>query len=119
MANNIGLDFGTTYSVISRLKNITRKADGSIADFELEACSLNEGSSPCQDSVVVKDSNGNLICGPLTRDKTGRKGTITYKGFKMMLSEKENSKLKQLRGYDEEYTPERFVKEYLDDLLQK
>ena len=119
MANNIGLDFGTTYSVISRLKNITKKADGSIADFELEACSLNEGSSPCQDSVVVKDSNGNLICGPLTRDKTGRKGTITYKGFKMMLSEKENSKLKQLRGYDEEYTPERIVREYLDDLLRK
>lgn len=119
MANNIGLDFGTTYSVISRLKNITRKADGSILDFELEACPLNEGGSPCQDSVVVKDSNGNLICGPLTRDKTGRKGTTTYKGFKMMLSEKENSKLKRLRGYDEDYTPERIVREYLDDLLQK
>lgn len=118
MANNIGLDFGTTYSVISRLKNISRKADGSINEYELEACILNEGSSPCQDSVVVRERDGSFVCGPLTRDKTGRKGVIVYKGFKMMLAET-NEEILKLRGYDEEFTPSRIVKEYLDDLLQK
>lgn len=122
MANNIGLDFGTTYSVISRLKNVTRKADGSIESYELEACLPSEAAhSPCQDSIVLKNQDGTLTFGPLAREKTGRKGTTVYKGFKMMLADEtnENEEVLKARGYDSEYTPSRIVKEYIDDVLQR
>lgn len=118
MANNIGLDFGTTYSVISRLKNVTRKADGSIESYELETCLPNEGAlSPYIDSVVFRRKDGTLLCGHSTRNETVRKGITVYKGFKMMLTENNDTVLKE-RGYDKDYTPARIVKEYIDDVLQ-
>ena len=119
MANNIGLDFGTTYSVISRLKNIKQKKDGSIDSYELEACLPSEASqSPCQDSVVVKNQDGSLTFGLLARENIGRKDKTVYKGFKMMLAETNKNVLKA-RGYDDEFTPDRIVKEYIDDLLHR
>lgn len=119
MANNIGFDFGTTYSVISRLKNITRKADGSINSYELEACLPSEAAhSPCQDSIVLKNQDGSLTFGPLARRRTGRGGATVYKGFKMMLAET-NEEVLKTRGYDGEYTPSRIVKEYINDVLQR
>ena len=117
MGNNIGLDFGTTYSVISKLKNIEREKSGAIRNYELEACLPSEAAhSPCQDSIVLKAQDGSLIFGPLAREKTGRKGTTIYKGFKMMLAETDNSVLKS-RGYDDEYTPQKIVQAYLNDIL--
>ena len=118
MAVNIGLDFGTTYSVISRLSEVTWNDSGSIEAYKLEACSLGEGDSPCQDSIVLKKANGDLEFGPLAKEGTGRKGTTLYKGFKMMLAESDAEVL-EARGYDEEWTPKRVVEAYLSDLLQK
>lgn len=119
MAVNIGLDFGTTYSVISKLKNITNKADGSIDTYELEACLPSEAAhSPSQDSIVVKNQDGSLCFGPLARDRIGRKGITVYKGFKMMLAET-NKDILKVRGYSDEYTPIRIVKEYIDNILQR
>ena len=118
MAVNIGLDFGTTYSVISRLAEVTRGENGSVEAYKLEACSLGEGDSPCQDSIVLKKANGDLEFGPLAKEGTGRKGTTLYKGFKMMLAENESAVL-EARGYDDEWTPKKIVEAYLGDLLQK
>ncbi|HCS73579.1 MAG TPA: hypothetical protein DIW17_06875, partial [Clostridiales bacterium] len=119
MTNNIGLDFGTSYTVVSRLKNMEKNKKGEMISLDLEACLPNEGAlSPYQDSVVLRNPNGTLTFGPLTRAETGRKGMLVYKGFKMMLAETDQDVLTK-RGYDETYTPEYIVKKYLDDILHR
>ncbi|HAX83625.1 MAG TPA: hypothetical protein DCY15_03855, partial [Ruminococcaceae bacterium] len=119
MANNIGLDFGTTYSVISRIKRLNRDENGKVIECELEACLPSEGThSPCQDSLVLKKNDDSLEFGSLARESTGRKGSTLYKGFKMMLAETDENVLKA-RGYTHEYTPERIIKEFIDDILKK
>lgn len=118
MANNIGLDFGTTYSVISHLKKVKR--DGSaIKDYELEAYSYAEGKSACQDSIVVRNEKNtpSLLFGQAARNKVGMKGYQTYKGFKMMLSEEPGSKNLVDRGYTEDFTPYRATSVYIENLL--
>ncbi len=119
MANNIGLDFGTTYSVVSRLKNIQYGKNNEVMQYDLEACLPSEAShSPCQDSVVVRNADGSLVYGLMARDKTGKKGSYTYKGFKMMLAETDPGRL-AARGYGEEVTPKFIVSSYIDDILQR
>ena len=110
--DRIGLDFGTTYSVISQIKV---DSNGHIG---VEACKLNEGgaSSEILDSIVLKDRNGELLFGTSARNKVGRSGFDTYTGFKMMLSETDENVLKQ-RFYDDKFTPRYIVSEYLDYLL--
>lgn len=70
----IGLDFGTTYSVLSRLKK------GKDGHAEPEACALREGGSGAeiQDSIVLKDQNAKLFFGSSARNKVGRKRTTAY-----------------------------------------
>lgn len=111
-ADKIGLDFGTTYSVISRIKE---KQGGNIS---VEACALREGGARAeiQDSIVLKNKEGQLFLGPSARRKVGKIGTVTYTGFKMMLAETDQTLLAQ-RNYDEIFTPKKIIKEYIDDLL--
>lgn len=117
MAYNVGLDFGTTYSVISRMKD-QYDNNGNLIFSDPEACLPSENAhSPCVDSIVLKNSDGSLLFGPLAREKTGRRGTTAYKGFKMMLAENDPGKL-AARCYDLEYSPKRIVAEYLKNLLQ-
>lgn len=117
MAYNLGLDFGTTYSVISRMKEQFDNS-GNLISTDPEACLPSENAhSPCVDSIVLKNADGSLLFGPLAREKTGRKGTTAYKGFKMMLAENNPDKL-AARGYDADFTPKRMVSEYLNSLLQ-
>lgn len=110
----IGLDFGTTYSVLSRLK---KGEDGRV---QAEACALREGGegAEIQDSMVLKDREGKLHFGTSARRKAGKKGTTAYTGFKMMLAETDAELLNQ-RHYDETYTPRRIISEYMNDLLTK
>lgn len=116
MAYNIGLDFGTTYSVISRMKD-QFDASGNLLYAEPEACALGENSSHCVDSLVLRDEDGTLMFGEGARDNTGLEGATTYKGFKMLLAETDETKLSQ-RGYDSEFTPRRITAEYLEHLLK-
>ncbi len=117
MAYNLGLDFGTTYSVISRIKEQFDNS-GKLVAVEPEACLPSENAhSPCVDSIVLKNADGSLLFGPLAREKTGRKGSTAYKGFKMMLAQNNEESL-AARGYDSQFTPRRIVSEYLNNLLQ-
>ena len=56
--------------------------------------------------------------GLMARDKTVKKGSYTYKGFKMMLAETDPGRL-AARGYGEEVTPKFIVSSYIDDILQR
>lgn len=117
MAYCIGLDFGTTYSVISRMREQYDNGGNLLSAFP-EACLPSENAhSPYVDSIVLKNPDGSLLFGPLAREKTGRKGTVTYKGFKMMLAESSQEKLHS-RGYDDVYTPRKIVSAYLENILQ-
>lgn len=110
----IGLDFGTTYSVISK------EIDDLSGNIQVKSCNLLEGSNTdIWDSLVVKDrESGALRFGIAARNKLGRRSFDAYSGFKMMLSENDSEILKS-HFYDEDYSPEFIVSEYLNDLLQK
>ena len=106
--HNIGLDFGTTYSVISRLKDVTTDRNGRITDYALEACQLNQRST-FEDSVAAKKASGEYVFGSPSRSLIGRNGVTVYKGFKI-LSE---------RGYTETDTPLKISELYIKDLLAR
>ncbi len=117
MAYCIGLDFGTTYSFISRMREQMDNR-GNVVSSSPEACLPSENAqSPSIDSIVLKNPDGTLLFGPLAREKTGRRGTTAYKGFKMMLAEQNPEKLRS-RGYDDVYTPRKIVSAYLENILK-
>ncbi len=104
--SSIGLDFGTTYSIITYLDN-----------DELKDYYPNQAASPNQHSLVALRFKANKFdFGAMARNRVGRKGYIIYKGFKMMLAEKDEKVLSE-RGYTEEFTPVRITEEYLSFLI--
>lgn len=117
MAYCVGLDFGTTYSFLSRIREQYDNS-GNLISVDPEAClpSVN-AQSPSIDSIVLKNPDGTLLFGPLARQKTGRKGTTSYKGFKMMLAETDQEVLRT-RGYDDACTPRMIVSAYLENILK-
>lgn len=130
MGNNVGLDFGTTYSIISRLKDISVSNDR-IVDYNFDTCKPSEGASYFQDSIVVRrlnDEEDPLIIGGAARASVGSSSTCVYDGFKMLLSEsievdgKMNSLLEK-KHYDKKYTPkyitEIFLKNIIDSYIKR
>lgn len=117
MAYCIGLDFGTTYSFVSCIRE-QYDNKGNVISSCPEACLPSENAhSPSIDSIVLRNPDGSLLFGLLAREKTGRKGTVAYKGFKMMLAESNQEKL-AARGYDDTFTPKRIVSAYLENVLK-
>ncbi len=117
--SKLGLDYGTTYSVITRLKNVETDEEGIPVSYELEACLPSEKAvSPQQDSVAVRRREGTFVFGTSTRREIGRKGAAIYKGFKMMLAEKDEEVLKA-RGYDQENTPQQITAKFLNYILRQ
>lgn len=116
MANNIGLDFGTTYSVISYLKNITYDDSGKIINYNLETAEFQEGgSSSCIDSIFTVDEDGYESFGREARNIIFNENVNVYKGFKMLLSKPEKDVKK--RGYIAPYTPENVTEKYISKML--
>ncbi len=82
MGECIGLDFGTTYSVIARIK-----------DGKVEAVNLGEGGNTTTiDSIVAESPRGKRSYGLKARDDVSQGGYHIYKGFKMLLSEEDHEK---------------------------
>ena len=117
MPNCIGVDNGTTYSVIAVVKD-THDNNGNLVSSKPEACLLSENAkTPCVDSIVVKNTDGVLRFGTLARKEAGKRGTVTYKGFKMLLAETDRQKLES-RGYTEDFTPRDALSRFLEHILQ-
>ena len=123
MGNNVGLDFGTTYSVVSRLKNIC-VSDNLINDYDFEACDVGEGFSCFQDSIVVRKvrDGEELKTGRNARTSARGSSTFVYDGFKMLLSEPitvdgKLNPLLQKKNYDESFTPKYVTQIFLEDLF--
>lgn len=119
MPHNIGLDFGSTYSIISNVKNIERDLKGNIISYDLEAFSPGQSESYCQPSLIMRKGE-EYYFGVTARNKivSAKKKPIVYRGFKMMLAEKNTLKLKE-RGFDDVVTPHKAVKLYIENFLER
>ena len=115
MGNNVGLDFGTTYSILAMAK------DPDAGDYAPRAVSLDaqEQREPFYDSLVLIDEGGTPRYDLDARKNVGRKGTKAYKGFKLMLDESKETvpSLYSQNHYDDTITPNSIVEKYLTYLI--
>ena len=107
---NIGIDFGSTYTMVSAYRNETEK---------LETVILGLGTPYIPTLVGGKaEQLEGLRYGSAAKGIMGRKGHVLYKAFKMLLTEKKSELLKE-RGYTEEITPAVVAEKFLTDLIQR
>lgn len=118
MGKNIGIDFGTTYSMMAE---IVQNVDGSISPKSLSV--INEASDRVNDgifydSLVLRDDEtGELECGIAAHNNVGKPGKTAFRGFKLLLAEDEKSELLKAGGYTKECMPKDVVKKFLCELL--
>ncbi len=104
---NCGVDFGSTYTTISRFRE----------EYErLEIMTMGE-AIPYIPSVASLRNN-HWKFGTAAKATTGQSNTRTFKAFKMLLSETDQKKLTD-RGYTDEYTPAAVAKEFLMNQITK
>ena len=103
----IGIDFGSTYSTVSKYDEILN---------HVTAITFSEGEPASIPSVVSVSKKGQITCGKGAKDQAGKKTVRIFEAFKMLLTET-NQEMLRRRGYDEEYTPRRITKLFLESVL--
>lgn len=107
MASNIGIDFGSTYSMLSYYDEENDVVNGI----------QTENGSVYIPSVACMDEFGDLLLGQEARDEMRSDPTLTpYRAFKMLLHELNHEKVVRY-GYQEvkpEEVASRFLRKYLD-----
>lgn len=99
---NIGIDFGSTYSMLSYIHPVDNTLKG-IAPT---------GQSPHIHSIVC-EKDGKLISGNTAKSfSANRPNMPTYRAFKMLLPEIRQDVLRD-NGYDSQHTPETISREFL------
>ena len=104
----IGIDFGSTYSTVSRFDPVTG-----------EVKTVNRGSgAPVEiPSVVsIERDTGEVDCGAMAKDQIGDEDYRIFEAFKMLLVAADEDMLRA-RGYDETHTPRSIAKLYLKSIL--
>ena len=105
MAHNIGIDFGSTYSLFSHYEERHDKVEGF----------LTQGGSIYVPSVAC-DGDYGLITGKDAREEVIRYPELTtYRAFKMLLHETKPEKYRE-HGYTD-ITPEEVSRQFLDSYL--
>ena len=102
---NLGIDFGSTYTTISRYRT---------GYHVLEA--YDSGDGVAIPSVVSINKSNKTTCGFVAENRIGKEGFRTFKTFKMLRREKDKS-LVEYRQYDKTYTPQWSVKTYLSSMV--
>lgn len=118
MEHNVGFDGGTTYSVISRIEKKYNDEGNLISSQPVVCYPYGTTNPPCVDSMVARDADGDWYFGLDARNEAGTEGVTVYKGFKMLLTERNPAVLAE-RHYDAQYTPEDIMERFLGELLQK
>ncbi len=103
---NIGLDFGSTYTVTSVLSNGQPKA----------VLLSQTAATPFIPTVVSKNKKGQYEYGIIARKRAERSNIQIFKAFKMLLSETNPEILKE-RGFEGEDQPEEISRRYLEKTL--
>lgn len=102
-----GIDFGSTYTIIS----ICREG-------RPEAVLLTEGAlSASVPTVMAIDKKGKKQFGHAAKNLTGKKGCQVYKAFKMLLAEQDEELLAE-RGFGGEVSPQTAAREFLQEMLR-
>lgn len=104
----IGIDFGSTYSTVSKYNPVTDN---------VEAVTLVEGEPASIPSVVSISKKGKPSCGAAAKNQVGKSTVRIFEAFKMLLIA-ENQEMLQARGYDDTYTPRYITKCYLESILK-
>ncbi len=100
---NLGLDLGTTTSSVSHVRE----------DGAPEEC------AKVRDTIVVKTKTGKWEFGETARKRISNSDAAEiFKGFKMLLSEKDEKELAR-RGYSAENTPAIITKMYVENILKR
>ena len=117
---SLGIDFGTTYSVVAKLK------DASLAVPSVEAVRFQAfRNSAVVDSIVAEDTSlrTRRYFGRNARTKAAQPGFKVYKGFKMLLSEapQDVEALSRLQenGFENREQPAEITKEFLTKLIEQ
>lgn len=104
----LGIDFGSTYSTISRYES---------TDDRVEALTLMEGESASIPSAVsISKKKGAVMCGNSAKNKVGKEAFHVFEAFKMLLVETNEDRIAE-RGYTEQYSPRYITKCFLEYLL--
>ena len=103
----VGLDFGTTYSMLSEKDHNS----GNIVPCKYE------NENMIEDSLVFIGEDGTMKFGKDARNSIMSRGVL-YAGFKMLLTEKRPQALLS-EHYTEKITPYDVTKEYLKEILRK
>ncbi len=103
----IGIDFGSTYSTVSK--------------FDAETgcpvpIAFSEGEPASIPSAVCVSRNGQITCGSGAKRQAGRRTARLFEAFKMLLPER-NQEMLERRGYDSAYTPRTVAGVYLQSVL--
>ncbi|MGX8729289.1 MAG: hypothetical protein ACSW75_06945, partial [Lachnospiraceae bacterium] len=108
---NLGVDFGSTYSVISTYR---KEYD------RVEALELQQSSPYLPTEACLK--KGLYSFGRAAKSMAGQKGLQSFRGFKMLLAE-ENAEIRESRGFDgnpeEENSPEKITEKYLAHMFRE
>lgn len=108
MSMKIGIDFGSTYSVVSKYN---------YAKDSVEVLDLTPGAPVSIPSVVSIDKKGKATCGYGAKEQIGKKSVRIFEAFKMLLNEP-NQQMLRRRGYDDQWTPRVIAKIFLESTLQ-
>lgn len=103
----VGIDFGSTYSTVSKYNHSTGTA---------EALTLAEGAPASIPSVVSISKKGVITCGHGAKEQVGKKSVRIFEAFKMLLNEP-NQEMLRRRGYDDTYTPRQITQVFLESTL--
>lgn len=104
----IGIDFGSTYSVVSKFNPTTDN---------VEAITFAEGEPASIPSVVSISKKGQVTSGKGAKDQAGKKTVRIFEGFKILLTET-NREMLLKRGYDDTFTPREITRCYLESTLK-
>ena len=104
---NLGIDFGSTYTILSTYREDQQK---------LEAVEADKGKNNVNVPSIVSLRKDNIRYGTSAKKLTGKKNVRTFKAFKMLLMEK-NQAFVKARHYDETYTPQWAAKTFLGEVI--
>ena len=99
---NLGIDFGSTYTMLSYYDP---------ANDTIKAVQAQNGSIYIPSVACRKNGTNKLLTGQQAKDRLNQ-NMVPYRAFKMLLNEDDQDRLAQMH-YDQEYTPKLVAREFL------
>ena len=104
---NLGVDFGSTYTMVAIYEN------GEPKTVQPSHLTFHYPSIVCYDEQKDK-----YFYGTSARDKLGKKGIIGFRGFKMLLNHQMSEEMLKERNYGGKHTPEFITAFFLRSIIQ-